>query len=111
MDEVSVERADIESPHSVHPGGLVITEEFIRQRFGMEIVVIFPTFETDASGIISHGEELERIGKLCGYDNVIASLYFEEGELLLGIFAKEGSIPRPIETSSSELQPMVAELG
>ena len=69
----------------------------------MELVVLFPTFETDGAGIVSHGEELERIGKLCGYGNVIASLYFDDGELQLGIFAREGSWPKnPIEATSTD---------
>ncbi len=111
MSDASVERVATETPASVHPEGLVITEELIRRRLGMELVVIFPTFETDAAGIVSHGEELEHIGKLCGYDNVIASLYFDEGKLLLGIFAREGSIPRDmINASSTEQESGVSEI-
>lgn len=98
MSDTSIERMDVVRPDSVHSDGLVITPELIRQRLGMELVVLFPTFETDGAGIVSHGEELERLGKLCGYGNVIASLYFDNGELQLGIFAREGSLPnRPID--------------
>ena len=111
MSDAFIERAGLETPDSVHPDGLVITEELIRQRLGMELVVIFPEFESNAAGIVCHGEELERIGKLCGYDNVIASLYFDAGKLLLGIFAREVSIPRQtIDVSSSEPETVIAEL-
>lgn len=111
MSDASVERVNVEMPDSVHTQGLVITEELIERRLGMELVVIFPDFETHAAGIVSHGEELERIGKLCGYDNVIASLYFDAGELLLGIFARKGSIPnRPIDTAGTEASPAPPEL-
>ena len=103
MRESSIEKIDVAKPSSVHSDGLVITPELIRQRLGMELVVLFPTFETDGAGIVSHGEELERIGKLCGYGNVIASLYFDDGELQLGIFAREGSWPKnPIEATSTD---------
>lgn len=97
---MSIERMDMARPDSVHPGGLVITEEFIRERLGMVLAMIFPAFETDAAGIVEHGDELERIGKLCGYGNVIASLYFEEGKLQLGIFVREESIPGNIIDAS-----------
>jgi len=94
MSDASVDRLRTETADSVHANGLVITEELIQRRLGMKLTIIFPTFETDAAGIVSHGEELERLGKLCGYGNVIASLYFDNGELNLGIFVREGSIPQ-----------------
>lgn len=100
MSDISVEQVGL-GADSVHPSGLVITEEFIRQRLGMKLAIIFPTFETDAAGIVSHGEELERLGKMCGYGNVIASLYFNDGELNLGIFVREDSIPHDVLDASS----------
>lgn len=111
MSDAPIERVAVEAPDSVHPGGLIITQDLIKRRLGMELAVVFPHFETDGAGIVCHGEELERIGQMCGYDNVIASLYFDAGKLSLGIFVREGSIPRDaIDASGSETPIPVAEL-
>ncbi len=107
-----IERTGVERPDSVHDLGLVITEDLIHQRLGMKLAMIFPDFESDGAGIVSHGEELERLGKLCGYSNVIASLYFDEGTLMLGIFVREGSIPaRVIDAAADDAPHPTPQLG
>lgn len=105
MNETSVEQVSAERPDSVHAGGLVITEELIHQRFGMTLQMQFPNIEMNGAGIVDHGEELERIARICGFGNVLASLYFDSGNLHLGIFVREGSIPQSaIDASSSARQ-------
>ena len=68
------------------------TEHEITRRTGYGLAVTFPTWEKDAAGVISFHDELERLGRDWGWENVIGTLYVEEDELLLGIFVNKNEI-------------------
>lgn len=72
----------------------VITEKFVSERLGFVLARVFSDFETDANGVISFGEEMERLSELAGYKNVLGSLYFEGDELQLGIFIRQPKFRR-----------------
>src|ERR1039457_3357404 len=67
-----------------------LTDEIIRERTGYKVAVVFPDWQTDGAGILSFHDELERLGKDIGWENVIGSVFqdTETGVLKLGVFVK-----------------------
>lgn len=68
------------------------TQSSIEQRTGFKLAVVFPHWETDAAGILSFHDELERLGKDFGWENTFGTLFVEEDKLALGIFIKHKNV-------------------
>ena len=75
----------------------IITPTFIEERLGSRLSVWFPQFETSPSAMIEFHEELDRLEKTFGSENVFGSLFFESDDLKLGIFVKTEVIPKDLD--------------
>ncbi len=68
--------------------GFSFNAHAIATRTGFRLAITYPRWETDAAGIIQFGEDVDDYGKRFGYENVIGSLFLDEGKLALGVFVR-----------------------
>ncbi|HUD07036.1 MAG TPA: hypothetical protein VMR34_04055 [Candidatus Saccharimonadales bacterium] len=90
-----LDRKDAQAEEAPQAIPELLTEETLREKTGFKVVVEFPSWQTDAAGIIGFHDELERLGRDLGWENVIGSVYQdnESSDLKLGVFVKESAFP------------------
>lgn len=86
-----------------------LSQQAIESYTGYRLQVMFPTWQTDKAGVISFHDELERLGKDYGWENVLGSLFVEEERLVLGIFMNK-NIVIEAHVVQREIAPTRAEL-
>ncbi len=71
-------------------GGL--TPERIEQVTGFSLAIRFADGPADGAVLASYHDEHERLVAEQGWQNVIGSLCFDEGEVVLGIFIRKDTV-------------------
>lgn len=66
-----------------------LTADYIEQRLGYRVVVTFPPFETNKGAIVEYHEQLDHLEAQFGAENIFGSLFFEDGQLTLGVFVNK----------------------
>lgn len=86
------------------------TAEDIKRRTGFVLQFQLASF-TDPACMAGYHDEHERMARDYGSENIIGTLYVEEGALMLGVFMKyiqtiDGELVRPeLEAASPQIEP------